>query len=128
MRLSPILRLALSPALSVTKRMDRARTDEILVKCTSVVSGYVVDRIRPKIEPQLEFMSWDPLVQREVLYRETGKVLTVRQPKQRNERIENYPCFFKYPVARETVHTPLFYPNQVERKRWTKPYEMVEKW
>ena len=41
-----------------------------------------VNKIRARLEDKAEFVSWDPLVQREVLYREHKKLKTVKPSRQ----------------------------------------------
>ena len=70
MRTSLIARFLATPVVQAKK----GKAENIIVKCKSLASGYPVHKIRPRLDDKLEFMSWDPMVQDTVLYREVKKV------------------------------------------------------
>jgi len=74
-------------AASFAKTGSHAKGQYVLVQCHSVATGYQVNKIRARLEDKAEFVTWDPLVQREVLYREHKKLKTVKPP--RNDRTKS---------------------------------------
>jgi len=69
-------------AATLASGQSKAKGEYILVQCHSVATGYQVNKIRPRLDEKAEFVSWDPLVQREVLYREHKKIKTVKPSRQ----------------------------------------------
>ncbi len=58
MRLTSLLRVSTSLFL----RAKKPKAESVIVDCKSLVSGYHIQRIRPRLGDKLEFMCWDPLV------------------------------------------------------------------
>jgi len=78
MRLTSFLRFSVTQTLERKRSKIKAgRTNFSVVFAKSTVSGAKVQRIRSKDEDKLEFMWWDPQVQKEVLFVEDSKVRTV---------------------------------------------------
>ncbi len=73
MRLTPLCRLGLTAANAAKK----PKSDFVLVDCKSFVTDFSIQRVRPRMGDKLEFMCWDPLVQQEVLFKESKKVRTL---------------------------------------------------
>jgi len=72
--LTPGLQFSLS-TLSLAKK---AKADRLVVLCSSVASGHKRMKARQRLGEKLEFLDWDPLIQREVLYKEDKKVRSIR--------------------------------------------------
>ena len=94
MHLTPLLRLSLTGAQLASKS---GKQEYILVKCLSLASGYRVDKIRKRLDDKLEFVSWDPTVEQDVLYREEKKLKSVKTPL--NNRPYDYASMFERPEA-----------------------------
>jgi hypothetical protein len=77
MRPSLVSRFLATPALLAKAKVKKPKAEYIVVRCRSVVSDYPVNKVRPRLDDKLEFLCWDPMVQREVLYREEKKVRSV---------------------------------------------------
>nr|ACO15106.1 Mitochondrial 39S ribosomal protein L33 [Caligus clemensi] len=79
------LRFSLSLSrLSSNSKKAEAKT--ILAECRSTLSGHKELRMRPRLsEEKIEFISWDPWVQRLALYKEHKKVKSVRDDKHSRE-------------------------------------------
>ena len=75
MFLTPGLQFSLS-TISLAKK---AKADRLVVLCKSVASGHGRQKARQRLGEKLEFLDWDPLIQREVLYREEKKVRSIRE-------------------------------------------------
>ena len=73
MRVSAVFRLSATAVRRATKK----KSDHILVDCKSFVTDFNVQRIRPRLDDKLEFLCWDPLVQRTVLFKETKKIRSI---------------------------------------------------
>ena len=73
--LSPALQFSLS-TLSLAKK---TKADRLVVLCKSVASGHARPKARQRLGEKLEFIDWDPLIEREVLYREDKKVRSIRE-------------------------------------------------
>ncbi len=92
MRLTAFARLAFTATLDAA-RGTHSKTDFVLVRCHSVVTGYQVNKIRPRLGDKAEFVSWDPLIQQEVLYKEEKKIKSVKpSTKGTYKGTMNYPC------------------------------------
>jgi len=74
MHTSPILNLA----LSATSFAKKAKADRVVVLCRSVVSEHFRFKARSRLGEKLEFIDIDPVVKREVLYKEEKKVRSIR--------------------------------------------------
>lgn len=74
------MRLTSVARLCVTSALEASKSEYVLVRCHSVATGYQVNKIRGRLEDKAEFVSWDPLVQREVLYKEEKKIKSVKPP------------------------------------------------
>jgi len=77
---SPSLNFALSFAACAKK----AKADRIVVSCRSVVSGHMRMKARGRLADKLEFIDIDPIVRREVLYKEDKKVRSIREHQIKN--------------------------------------------
>ena len=72
--LSPAFQFSLS-TLSLAKK---TKADRLVVLCNSVASGHGRVKARQRLGEKLEFIDWDPLIERAVLYREDKKVRSIR--------------------------------------------------
>ena len=72
--LSPAFQFSLS-TLSLAKK---TKADRLVVLCKSVASGHGRVKARQRLGEKLEFIDWDPLIERAVLYREDKKVRSIR--------------------------------------------------
>ncbi|XP_020283437.1 39S ribosomal protein L33, mitochondrial [Pseudomyrmex gracilis] len=54
--------------------LKKAKSKDILVMAESIVSGHRVLRIRERLADKLEFIAFDPFVQKDALYRESKKI------------------------------------------------------
>jgi hypothetical protein len=71
MRLTQALRFTLSEVLwTSNKKKKKVKSDFILVKCFSVVTQFKRNMIRPRLADKLEFMAFDPMVQKYALFKE----------------------------------------------------------
>ncbi|XP_012227759.1 large ribosomal subunit protein bL33m [Linepithema humile] len=52
----------------------KAKSKNILVIVESVISGHQMTRIRERLADKLEFLCFDPYIQKEALYREKKKL------------------------------------------------------
>ena len=50
----------------------------LVVLCSSVATGHARMKARQRLGEKLEFIDYDPLIQREVLYKEDKKVRSIR--------------------------------------------------
>ena len=57
----------------------KAKADVILVACKSVVSGHFRPMRRARLGDKIEFLAFDPWVQKEVIYKEVEKIKSVRE-------------------------------------------------
>nr|ACO12770.1 Mitochondrial 39S ribosomal protein L33 [Lepeophtheirus salmonis] len=79
--LSPALRLGVS-VIRCASNSKKGKAKTILAECRSVLSGHKELRIRPRLsDDKVEFIAWDPWVQRLALYKEHKKVKSVREDK-----------------------------------------------
>eukprot|EP00096_Caligus_rogercresseyi_P015509 TRINITY_DN793_c0_g1_i1.p1 TRINITY_DN793_c0_g1~~TRINITY_DN793_c0_g1_i1.p1 ORF type:complete len:126 (-),score=22.96 TRINITY_DN793_c0_g1_i1:103-459(-) len=79
--LTSTLGVALS-SLRLATNKNRGKAKSILVECRSVISGHKEFRVRPRLsEEKIEFISWDPWVQRLSLYKEQKKTKSIRDDK-----------------------------------------------
>ena len=62
---------------SAVNAAKKGKAELTVVRCQSVVSGYQIDKIRPRLAEKLEFVAFDPLVQKSALYKEKQKVRSV---------------------------------------------------
>ena len=60
--------------------LAKSKAEHIVVRCRSVATGYPINKIRVRLEDKLEFMAYDPLIQKEVLFKEEKKVTIVQYP------------------------------------------------
>jgi len=71
---SPVLNLFLTAACSAKK----AKADRVVVLCRSLVSQHFRLKARSRLSDKLEFIDIDPVVKREVVYREEKKIRSIR--------------------------------------------------
>jgi len=57
----------------------KAKADRIVVLCKSVATGHSRGKARQRLADKLEFIDWDPTINREVLYREEKKIRSLRE-------------------------------------------------
>ena len=62
------------PSLGEKKR----KADVVLVDCRSIVSGHFRSMRRARLGDKVEFLAFDPWIQKEVIYREEKKIKSVR--------------------------------------------------
>ena len=105
MRLSLVARLFTSTIVQAKK----PKSDRIVVRCKSLVSGYQIHKIRPRLDDKLEFLCWDPLVQQDVLYKE-GKKLRSVPPHPNGKSVELYSINANKP-HRENNYCHNYYPE-----------------
>lgn len=109
MRLSLITRFLTSPVVLGSNKKGK-KSDHVIVKCLSAVTGYEIHRIRPRLDEKLEFVCWDPLVQQKVLYKEGKKVRSV--PAHPNGKgVEVYSINHERKTHREELWTHQYYPD-----------------
>jgi len=75
MHTTPILNFLVSASCQAKK----AKADRIVVLCRSVVSGHGRLKARQRLADKLEFIDIDPIVEREVVYKEEKKVRSIRE-------------------------------------------------
>ena len=56
----------------------KTKADVVLVACRSVVSGHFRHMRRARLGDKVEFLAFDPWIQKEVIYREDKKIKSVR--------------------------------------------------
>ena len=56
----------------------KAKADVVLVATKSVVSGHFRHMRRARLGDKVEFLAFDPWIQKEVIYREVEKIKSVR--------------------------------------------------
>ena len=56
----------------------KPKADVVLVGCKSVVSGHFRHMRRARLGDKVEFLAFDPWIQKEVIYREDKKIKSVR--------------------------------------------------
>jgi len=56
----------------------KPKADVVLVGCRSVVSGHFRSMRRARLGDKVEFLAFDPWIQKEVIYREEKKIKSVR--------------------------------------------------
>jgi len=56
----------------------KPKADVVLVGCRSVVSGHFRHMRRARLGDKVEFLAFDPWIQKEAIYREEKKVKSVR--------------------------------------------------
>ena len=56
----------------------KPKADVVLVECRSVVSGHFRSMRRARLGDKVEFLAFDPWIQKEVIYREEKKIKSVR--------------------------------------------------
>jgi len=76
MHLTKVLNVSLSTASLAGKK---AKADRIIVLCRSVVTEHFRFKARSRLGDKLEFVDLDPVVGREVLYREEKKIRSIRE-------------------------------------------------
>ena len=64
--------------LTCVNLAKKAKADRVIVLCKSVASGHGRQKARARLGDKLEFMDWDPMINREVLYREDKKIRSLR--------------------------------------------------
>jgi len=64
--------------LTLVNLATKAKADRIVVLCKSIASGHGRMQIRPRLGEKVEFVDFDPWIQRVVLYKEDKKVRSVR--------------------------------------------------
>lgn len=64
--------------LSLVNLAKKAKADRVVVLCKSVATGHGRQKARQRLSDKLEFLDFDPLIQREVLYREEKKIRSIR--------------------------------------------------
>ena len=69
---------ALQFSLSTLSLAKKTKADRLVVLCKSVASGHGRPKARPRLGEKLEFIDWDPLIQRAVLYKEDKKIRSIR--------------------------------------------------
>ena len=69
---------ALQFSISTLTLAKKAKADRLVVLCKSVASGHGRPKARQRLGEKIEFIDWDPLIQREVLYKEDKKVRSIR--------------------------------------------------
>ena len=57
----------------------KPKADVVLVSCKSVVSGHFRPMRRARLGDKVEFLAFDPWIQKEVIYREEKKIQSVRE-------------------------------------------------
>ena len=57
----------------------KPKADVVLVGCKSVVSGHFRSMRRARLGDKVEFLAFDPWIQREAIYREEKKLKSVRE-------------------------------------------------
>ena len=57
---------------------EKAKADRVVVLCKSVATGHSRSKARHRLSDKLEFLDWDPSIQKEVLYKEEKKVRSIR--------------------------------------------------
>ncbi|KAG8040048.1 hypothetical protein G9C98_001164 [Cotesia typhae] len=70
----------------------KAKSKHVLMVMESLVSGHKMNRIRERLADKLEFMAFDPYVQKTVLYREKKKLCNIYRLKDTTK---------PYPVVRK---------------------------
>lgn len=63
------------------KAEKKVKAALVLVECKSVLSSHNVSRIRPRLDDKLEFIHYDPFVQRLALYKEEKKLKSCKNDK-----------------------------------------------
>ncbi|CAL1686216.1 unnamed protein product [Lasius platythorax] len=58
--------------------LKKTKSKLILVVAESLISGHKLVRIRERLGDKVEFISFDPLVQHEALYREKKKLRSLK--------------------------------------------------
>jgi ribosomal protein L33 len=56
----------------------KPKADVVLVECRSVVSGHYRSMRRTRLGDKVEFLAFDPWIQKEVIYKEEKKLKSVR--------------------------------------------------
>ena len=69
---------ALQFSISTLTLAKKAKADRLVVLCKSVASGHGRAKARQRLGEKLEFIDWDPLIERQVLYKEDKKVRSIR--------------------------------------------------
>ena len=64
--------------LTCVNLAKKAKADRVIVLCKSVATGHWRQKARPRLGDKLEFMDWDPKINRVVLYREDKKIRSLR--------------------------------------------------
>lgn len=72
------LTTALNFSVTTISLAKKAKADRIVVLCKSVATGHGRPKARSRLSDKLEFIDWDPLIQKEVLYKEEKKVRSIR--------------------------------------------------
>ena len=74
------IELTATRAFATGKSMldKKPKADVVLVDCRSIVSGHFRSERRARLGDKLEFLAFDPWIQREVIYREEKKIKSVR--------------------------------------------------
>ena len=103
MRLTSWLRLSLSDVLLASGKGKKKKTDNLLVECRSVITNYQLRRVKPRLSDKLEFMAWDPMVQKKVLFREVKKVISVRERGYNEPPLKYDELKTDAPVAKEDI-------------------------
>lgn len=62
----------------------KGKADRIVVLCKSVATGHGRPKARQRLADKLEFIDWDPTINRAVLYREDKKIVSLRENKVEN--------------------------------------------
>lgn len=64
--------------LTCVNLAKKAKADRVIVLCKSVATGHGRQKARPRLGDKLEFIDWDPTINKEVLYREDKKIRSLR--------------------------------------------------
>ena len=64
--------------LTCVNLAKKAKADRVIVLCKSVATGHGRQKARARLGDKLEFIDWDPSINREVLYREDKKIRSLR--------------------------------------------------
>lgn len=70
---------SLSTTLPTPAKKKKSKAEVILVMCESLVSGNKRMMRKARLGDKLQFLAFDPSVQREVIYRETEKIKSIRE-------------------------------------------------
>lgn len=76
--------------IKVTNKVKKPKADVVLVACKSIASNHQMSVRKGRTGPdKLEFLAFDPEIQREVIYKEDHKIKSIR---------EDFACWYTEPT------------------------------